>query len=124
MKDNLISLLFVTTNDAWFGEEGCAEQHAAHSVIRALEQVCLSLDAEMPGGRGGFPANGVPREIILNEQDSVYFKGASILEITVGKRVQTFYAENNNYFIVLCCVFVILTILLAKKLTYKIQLNE
>jgi apolipoprotein N-acyltransferase len=29
--------LFVSTNNAWFGEEGCAEQHAAHSVLRAVE---------------------------------------------------------------------------------------
>ena len=29
--------LFVCTNNAWFGEEGCTEQHAAHSVLRAVE---------------------------------------------------------------------------------------
>ena len=31
-------LLIVSTNDAWFQEEGCAEQHASHSVLRAVEK--------------------------------------------------------------------------------------
>ena len=30
-------ILFVATNDVWFGEEGAAEFHAAHSVLRAVE---------------------------------------------------------------------------------------
>ncbi|RME67032.1 MAG: apolipoprotein N-acyltransferase, partial [Verrucomicrobia bacterium] len=30
-------LLFVATNDAWYGERGAAYQHAAHSVLRAVE---------------------------------------------------------------------------------------
>jgi len=30
-------VLFVVTNDAWYGEEGAAYQHAAHSVLRAVE---------------------------------------------------------------------------------------
>lgn len=29
--------LFISTNNAWFGEEAGTEQHAAHSVLRAIE---------------------------------------------------------------------------------------
>ena len=54
MEYSANSLIFVTTNDAWFAEEGCAEQHAAHSVIRALRQACLFLDAGMQDGQDGY----------------------------------------------------------------------
>ena len=30
-------VLFVATNDAWYGEEGAAHFHAAHSTLRAVE---------------------------------------------------------------------------------------
>ena len=39
--------IFVATNDAWFGEEGCAEQHAAHSVFGHSRQVVPFFAVEM-----------------------------------------------------------------------------
>ena len=53
------SLLFVTTNDAWFGEEGCAEQHAVHSVIRALESGLPVLRCGNAGWSGWISPKGV-----------------------------------------------------------------
>ena len=103
------AFVFVTTNDAWFGEEGCAEQHAAHSVIRALECGMPILRCGNSGWSGWISEKGAVREYLVNEEDSVYFQGASVVELQVGKRLKTVYSEKGDYFIALCLIFVILS---------------
>ena len=77
----------MTTNDAWFGEEGCAEQRCApHSVMRALESGMPILRCGNAGWSGWISPNGVTRKVLLDENKGVYFKGVSVLEIEVGKR--------------------------------------
>ena len=109
------ALLFVTTNDAWFGEEGCAEQHAAHSIIRALETGFPVLRCGNAGWSGWISPNGIVRETLLNEEQSVYFRGASVLELEVTKGIKTFYAKNGDYFIAFCSIFVISSVLISRK---------
>lgn len=101
------SLVFVTTNDAWFGEEGCAEQHAAHSVIRALETGMPFLRCGNAGWSGWISPNGVIREILVNKEGSVYFKSASVLEVEWVAGGVTFFAKHGNFFVAVCLFFVI-----------------
>jgi len=107
MQYSANSLIFVTTNDAWFAEEGCAEQHAAHSVIRALETGMPVLRCGNAGWSGWISPRGVIREVLHNNEGSVYFKGASVLEIEWHEGDVTFFTKNGNYFIALCLIFVI-----------------
>ena len=66
------SLLFVTTNDAWFGEEGCAEQHAAHSVIRALESGLPVLRCGNAGWSGWISPKGVVMDLLEDESGDIH----------------------------------------------------
>ena len=115
INTDMNALLFVTTNDAWFGEEGCAEQHAAHSIIRALETGFPVLRCGNAGWSGWISPNGIVRETLLNEEQSVYFRGASVLELEVTKGIKTFYAKNGDYFIAFCSIFVISSVLILRK---------
>ena len=48
------------------------------------------------------------REVLLNKEGSVYFKGAAVLEIEWTPKDATFFAKNGNFFVALCLFFVIL----------------
>lgn len=105
------SLLFVTTNDAWFGEEGCAEQHASHSVLRSLETGVPVLRCGNAGWSGWISPRGVVQETLLNEEGSVYFQGASVLNIDFGPKKETIYHKYGNFFVALCAFFLIMACL-------------
>ena len=110
LKKNITehSILFVTTNDAWFGEEGCAEQHASHSVLRSLETGVPVLRCGNAGWSGWISPSGVVQETLLNEEDSVYFQGASVLNIDFGPNKETIYHKYGNFFVALCAFFLIM----------------
>ena len=65
------SSIFVTTNDAWFGEEGCAEQHAAHSVFRALETGMPVLRCGNAGWSGWISHRGVIKDVLRDQLNSI-----------------------------------------------------
>ncbi len=75
--------LIVSTNDAWFGEEGCAEQHAAHSVLRAVESGVPVVRCSNSGWSGWIDGRGFKREVLLDRSGSVYFQGASVLDLVL-----------------------------------------
>ena len=110
------TLLFVTTNDAWFGEEGCAEQHASHSVIRALELGVPVIRCGNAGWSGWISPRGVIREVMKDQKGSVYFRGASVIEALVFKSERTFYSQRGDYFVALCLVLVIFSSFIIRKI--------
>jgi len=59
------------------------------------------------GWSGWISPRGVIREVLHNNEGSVYFKGASVLEIEWHEGDVTFFTKNGNYFIALCLIFVI-----------------
>ncbi|MCD8483971.1 MAG: apolipoprotein N-acyltransferase [Verrucomicrobia bacterium] len=69
-------VLFVATNNAWYGEEGGAWQHAAHSVLRAAETRRPLVRSGNAGWSGWIDERGRIRHVVLNEQGSIYFAGA------------------------------------------------
>ena len=80
---NGAEVLIVCTNDAWFEEEGCAEQHAAHSVLRAVENNTPIIRCGNAGWSGWIDGGGFIRQVLLDQHESVYFEGAAVLEVKV-----------------------------------------
>jgi apolipoprotein N-acyltransferase len=74
-------LFFVATNNAWYGEEGGAYQHAAHSVLRAVETRRPVMRAGNAGWSGWIDSYGRIQEVLEDHRGSVYFKGVG--QITV-----------------------------------------
>jgi apolipoprotein N-acyltransferase len=100
-------LLAVLTNNAWFGEGGAAYQHAAHSVLRAVENRRPLVRVGNGGWSGWIDEFGVIRATVRNESGTVYFRGAETVTITRDQRWRgrfSFYGEHGDWFLALCAV--------------------
>ena len=107
---------FVATNNAWYGEEGGAEQHAAHSVLRAVENRRPVLRCGNGGWSGWIDAYGTVRETLLDERGSVYFRGGgsyTVSHFEEWMRRQSFYTRHGDWFVILCLAFMLLASLCA-----------
>jgi apolipoprotein N-acyltransferase len=101
--------LFVSTNNAWFGEEGCAEQHAAHSVLRAIENRRPVLRSGNSGWSGWIDEQGVRRSVMRDGNGSVYFEGAATFSISRNSsriNKKTFFSRHENWFVYTCLPFI------------------
>ncbi|MEJ6523892.1 MAG: nitrilase-related carbon-nitrogen hydrolase, partial [Opitutales bacterium] len=116
-----VDLFFVTTNDAWFGEEGCAEQHAAHSVLRAIETQTPFLRCGNAGWSGWIDPNGYQREVLRDGAGSIYFEGATVLNLSIYPQKISFYVRYGDWFAYFC---LIITFLLCMLLFRKNQNND
>ena len=106
-------ILFVTTNDAWFGEEGCAEQHAAHSVMRAVEAGLPLLRCGNAGWSGWIDPLGRKREVLEDQDGSIYFEGAGIVEVSTKFNRKTLHSKLGDYFAYICFFIFLLLICLC-----------
>jgi len=98
-------VLTVLTNNAWFGEGGAAYQHAAHSVLRAIETRRPVIRVGNGGWSGWIDEFGNIRATVENDTGSVYFRGAQTIEVTrdqrwVGK--QSYYTQKGDWFLLVC----------------------
>lgn len=94
--------LFVATNDAWYGEGGAAYQHAAHSVLRAVETRRPVLRCGNNGWSGWIDEFGAIRGVMLDDHGSVYFRGVKSLPVRRDARWigrQSFYVEHGDWFV-------------------------
>jgi len=113
--------LFVCTNNAWFGEEGCAEQHAAHSVLRAIENRRPVLRCGNAGWSGWIDERGNLRATVLDEEGSIYFKGAATFEVSRSKEWTesfTFYSRHGDFFAYLCLGLTVLGSVVLGKFSF------
>jgi apolipoprotein N-acyltransferase len=101
--------LLVLTNNGWFGEGGAAYQHAAHSVLRAVENRRPVIRCGNGGWSGWIDEFGTVRKVMTrtNEDDrkTVYFRGTETLSVTRDSRWigrQSFYAEHGDWFLFVC----------------------
>lgn len=111
-------VLFVITNDAWYGEEGAAYQHAAHSVLRAVETRRPLVRVGNGGWSGWIDENGNIRSVLQSNTGSVYFRGSEVVEVSYiphTLREQTFFVRYGNWFIWVCAAVVILFLLLLRR---------
>ncbi|HEX2862605.1 MAG TPA: apolipoprotein N-acyltransferase [Lacunisphaera sp.] len=104
-------MLAVLTNNAWFGEGGAAYQHAAHSVLRAVETRRPVIRVGNGGWSGWIDESGTIRATLRNEADSVYFRGAQTVLVNRDARWAgqlSFYTRHGDWFPAVCAVLVII----------------
>jgi apolipoprotein N-acyltransferase len=104
-------VLAVLTNNAWFGEGAAAYQHAAHSVLRAVETRRPVVRCGNGGWSGWIDEFGLIRATLTNDQGTVYFRGAqnvTILRDMNWYQRQTFYTQHGDWFVVTCACLVLL----------------
>jgi apolipoprotein N-acyltransferase len=97
--------LVVVTNDAWYGEGAAAYQHAAHSVLRAVETRRPVLRCGNAGWSGWIDEFGSVRKVVADADGSVYFRGVQYADVTrdhrwVGR--SSYYVEHGDWFVAAC----------------------
>lgn len=130
-------LLVVLTNNGWFGESGAAEQHAAHSVLRAVETRRPVLRIGNAGWSGWIDEFGVVRAVLQKvtridtrgvarhrvstdkneENGTIYFRGSGTIDVTRDTRWagrESFFVANGNWFIWVCAGLLVFGVVLLK----------
>ncbi|MDB6093535.1 MAG: apolipoprotein N-acyltransferase [Verrucomicrobia bacterium] len=104
-------ILVVQTNNAWFGEGGAAYQHAANSVLRAVETRRPVLRCGNGGWSGWIDEFGSVRAVLVNEAGSIYFRGVRTVAVRRDQRWvgrQSFYVEHGDWFVGVSAALVLL----------------
>ncbi|MGH7943552.1 MAG: apolipoprotein N-acyltransferase [Opitutaceae bacterium] len=99
------SVLAVLTNNGWFGEGGAAYQHAAHSVLRAVETRRPLIRCGNGGWSGWIDEFGAVRSVVTNESGTIYFRGVRAMDVTRDTRWverKSFYTEYGDWFVLVC----------------------
>ncbi len=111
--------LFVATNDGWYGTGGAAYQHAAHSVLRAVETRRPVLRCGNNGWSGWINELGMVRQVLVGEDGTVYSAGQKadgsrgagmvldVRRISAFEGSSTFYVRHGDWFVFLCAAFVL-----------------
>jgi apolipoprotein N-acyltransferase len=110
-------VLAVLTNDAWYGEEGAAYQHAAHAVLRAVETRRPVLRCGNAGWSGWIDEFGGIRAVLTGEDGRVYFRGAGTADVSRDLRwagVETFYVRHGDWFVLVSAGLVLFGLLLLR----------
>jgi apolipoprotein N-acyltransferase len=100
-------VLYVATNNAWFGEGAGAWQHAAHSVLRAVENRRPVMRCGNAGWSGWIDPFGFQRHVMTDARGSIYFQGAdSALVSHSGWWLfrQSWYTRFGDWFVAVCGV--------------------
>ena len=90
--------LIVVTNDAWYGREAGATQHAAHSVLLAAATGLPVIRCGNAGWSGTI--DGLGRAFPVLEQGSVYFQGARLatpVRIARPRLPDTFWVRHGDW---------------------------
>jgi len=101
-------VLYVATNDVWYGTEGAAYFHAAHSVLRAVENRRPILRCGNAGWSGWIDAYGSIRGELSDEANSIYFKGSGNFVFSPQlewRWQQSFYTRYGDWFVALSALF-------------------
>lgn len=101
----------VLTNNAWYGTGGAAYQHAAHSVLRAVETRRPFVRCGNNGWSGWIDEFGNIRQVMTDEQGSVYFRGTETFEVKRDARwigVQSAYVRFGDWFVVVAGVLMVI----------------
>lgn len=105
-----VDFLFVATNNAWYGEEAGAYQHAVHSVLRAVETRRPVVRCGNGGWSGWIDEFGNVRHVLRSPDKDIYFRGSDLMEIKRDARWASrlsFYVRYGDWFIILCGLFVL-----------------
>jgi len=91
-------VLIVVTNDAWYGREAGAYQHAAHSVLLAAATGLPVIRCGNAGWSGTIDSLG--RAFPVLENGSVYFRGARLgapVSLPRGRRPDGFWVRHGDW---------------------------
>jgi apolipoprotein N-acyltransferase len=95
-------LLVNLTNDGWFGEGAAQWQQAATSLFRAVENHLPLVRCSNTGLTCWIDARGVLRDVLRDDNGSVYTKGFLTAEIPLplqgAARAATFYTRHGDWF--------------------------
>ncbi len=111
------SVLAVVTNNGWFGEGGAAYQHAAHSVLRAVETRRPVLRCGNAGWSGWIDEFGAIRATLTNDDGTIYYRGWRVIDVSRDARWvdrNSFYVEHGDWFVLACAVLVAFALVLLK----------
>jgi apolipoprotein N-acyltransferase len=111
------SVLVVLTNNGWFGEGGAAYQHAAHAVLRAVENRRPVLRCGNGGWSGWIDEFGAVRATMTNEAGTIYFRGTRVMEVTRDARWverNSFYTEHGDWFVLVAAGLVMFSVAILK----------
>ncbi|MDQ8205702.1 apolipoprotein N-acyltransferase [Pelagicoccus sp. SDUM812003] len=105
-------LLFVSTNSAWYGKSAAADQHRAHSVLRAVETRRPVLRVGNDGWTGWIDEYGSVRDQ-LDKWEQV----STVWQISRDRRwvgKQSVYVRYGDWFVWVCWGLLICSALLAR----------
>jgi len=98
-------VLAVLTNNGWFGQGGAAYQHAVHSVLRAVENRRPVLRCGNGGWSGWIDEFGAVRQVLRDENGSIYFRGYERVTVTRDERWrgrESLYTQLGDWFLLVC----------------------
>ncbi|BET66468.1 apolipoprotein N-acyltransferase [Opitutales bacterium ASA1] len=104
-------VLFVATNNAWFGEGGAAFQHAAHSVLRAVETRRPVLRVGNAGWSGWIDEYGNIRDRMFDDRGSIYHRGSAVFVVSRDRRWsgrESVYVRRGDWFVAASALLVVL----------------
>jgi apolipoprotein N-acyltransferase len=110
-------VLVVLTNNGWFGEGGAAYQHAAHSVLRAVETRRPVLRCGNGGWSGWIDEFGGVRATVTNDEGTIYFRGVRAIDVTRDARWverNSFYTEHGDWFVLVAVGLVMFSVAILK----------
>ena len=119
-------VFFVATNNAWYGEEGGASQHAAHSVLRAVENRRPVMRCGNGGWSGWIDCYGTVRDVLRDENGSVYFRGGgsyTVVHFEQWMQRQSFYTRHGDWFVALCGALMAVAVALCLMMRRKAVLH-
>jgi apolipoprotein N-acyltransferase len=117
-------LLFVATNDAWYGETGAAYQHAAHAVLRAVETRRNVIRDGNGGWSGWIDEFGYIRHVVQDPAGSVYVRGSDTVDVTRSPRWvgrESFYVQHGDWFVLVSLGLALAMVLLLRSARFRFQ---
>jgi apolipoprotein N-acyltransferase len=102
-------VLTVLSNDAWYGEGAESRQHAAESVLRAVETRRPVLRCTNGGWSGWIDEFGAIRQTLADENGREFFRGAESIDVTRDSRwvnQQSFYVQHGDWFVLVGAILV------------------
>ena len=103
------NVLTVLTNNGWFGEGGAAYQHAAHAVLRAVENRRPVIRCGNAGWSGWIDEFGVVRSTLTDARGSIYYRGVKAIDVSRDARWvdrNSVYTEYGDWFVLVCAALV------------------
>jgi apolipoprotein N-acyltransferase len=119
------NVLLVLTNNGWFGQGGAAYQHAAHSVLRAVETRKPVIRCGNAGWSGWIDEFGSIRAVLTKAADgeihtdplaaedgTIYFRGTATIAVQRDSRwisAESYYTQHGDWFVLVSLGLVILS---------------